>query len=133
MLHYHMLGASATSQLRSNWTRRPRCRVVVLPSRHRHPSHRPTVPLDLHQQRKAPMLPQHLLNIPPINRWTIGRRRPWRVKTKRSWLTPATWIKSSRSAEASTPNRNSRSSLFSGTILMSSHIGYQICLRSLGR
>jgi hypothetical protein len=67
---------------------------------------------------------------PPISRWTIRRRR---LTIKKFQLTPETQTRTSRSAQALRPNRNSRSSLFSRKICMSSHGKYQICPGSPGR
>jgi hypothetical protein len=66
-----MLCTSTTRQLRSNRLKWPKHRVLVLLSRHQHPSHRQAVPLELLQQGKALMLPQHLKQA----EGNCGRRR----------------------------------------------------------
>jgi hypothetical protein len=53
--------------------------------------------------------------------------------TRRFWWTPMTSTRSFVLARTSTPNRNSRSSLFSEKIWTSSCDRYQICPRSPGR
>jgi hypothetical protein len=108
----HMQGASAKRRRTSKQQRWRRRKVAAPRSDHRHPSHWPSIPLDLLQQRKAHMLPHHPISSPPIIRLMTRRV----LMTKKSWLTPATQTRSSGSAQALMLNRNSRSSLVFRTI-----------------
>jgi hypothetical protein len=90
----------------------------------------PSTPFDLCQPRRAHMVPQRPTSSPSISRQTVRRRRPM-IRMFQS--APATRTRSSGSAHALMPNRNSRSSLFYEKIWMSSHGRYQICSGSLGR
>jgi hypothetical protein len=117
-LHCRTLDASATKQPMIRW---PRRRATSPPTRHQPPSYRP-VPRVHRQHRRAPMLPQPLSNHPSIKKRMLRGRGLLRKKTTKTFgLTPTIRTRSFRSAQISTLNSNSRSSLLSKRIQMFSH------------
>jgi hypothetical protein len=61
-------------------------------------------------------------NQPPADQQANDKKKGLMIR--KFQLSPATWTRSSASAQALRPNRNSRSSLFSGKIWMPSHGRY---------
>jgi hypothetical protein len=79
------------------------------------------------QRRRAHSWAPRQNSSPWISRRMTRRRRPQTWKFRWTLTTPT---RSFASARSSTPNRNLRSSLFSGKIWTSSHCRYQIYLGS---